>query len=66
MSLTEDEMVLVEHILTKCEESHEKMNDWERKFTADQRERFEKYGADMHLSPKQWAVLRKIEDRLDG
>ena len=36
------------------------LNDWEQKFVADLRERYEKYGDRIRMSEKQIASLRKI------
>ena len=32
----------------------------------DQLERHAKYGADIHLSPKQWAVIHQLHDKIVG
>lgn len=36
------------------------LNDWERGFVTDMRERFDKYGDRIKVSDKQMATLRKI------
>lgn len=42
-----------------------KLNDWERGFLKDQKERYDKYGAGLSLSPKQWACLDKMVEKVN-
>lgn len=37
--------------------------DWEKNFVQDQIARFERWGSDLHISPKQIAVLQKIANK---
>ena len=37
--------------------------EWEQQFIKDMNERYEKYGAKIFLSPKQWNVLRRLQDK---
>lgn len=41
-----------------------RLNDWEKGFLKDQVERYKQYGAGMNLSPKQWAVLNKMYEKV--
>lgn len=40
-----------------------KLNDWERGFLKDQVDRYNKYGAGLSLSPKQWSCLDKMVEK---
>jgi hypothetical protein len=42
------------------EEGKHRLNGWEDGFISDQFKRFEQYGDDTRMSPKQWAVIKKI------
>ena len=64
MSLTNDEVEELEQILARAGDGMDQLNDWERGFINDQQKRFDQYGADIRLSPKQWAALRKINEVL--
>lgn len=37
--------------------------DWEKNFVQEQIARFERWGSDLYISPKQIAVLQKIANR---
>ncbi len=37
---------------------------WERTFLKDQIDRYKEYGAGINLSPKQWAVLNKLYEKV--
>jgi hypothetical protein len=38
-------------------------DDWERQFLKEQRERFERWGDTMFLSPKQLTILQRIASK---
>lgn len=40
------------------------MTDWERSFMEDQKTRYDEYGTDIRFSPKQWAIIERIESAL--
>lgn len=42
------------------------LNDWERQFVDDQVRRFDQYGAEIFLSPKQWKKIRDIYEVVTG
>lgn len=42
------------------------LSDWEKNFLSDHIERYQKYGNDIRLSPKQWAVLEKMHEKVAG
>ncbi|MEW5972345.1 MAG: hypothetical protein AB1713_01140 [Pseudomonadota bacterium] len=37
--------------------------DWEKNFVQDQITRFERWGSDLHISPRQIAALQKIANK---
>ncbi len=62
MSLEEEEMNYLQGIFDAFEAGPEECNDWERGFMTDNATRFNQYGAETHLSEKQWAIIRKVGD----
>ena len=66
MALTEDYVRYLEDLFAACENNASKLNTWEQGFINDQKARYEQYGAELSLSPKQRAVLTKIDDKLHG
>lgn len=64
MPLTEDQEEKFNVIVAESQDELKKLNDWERGFLKDQIERYEKYGAGLSLSPKQWNVLNKIHEKV--
>lgn len=40
------------------------ISDWERSFLQDQAERVEKYGTSVRFSPKQFAILDRVADKI--
>ena len=40
------------------------MNSWEQSFVSDQLKRYDTYGSEMSLSPKQWAILEKLHEKV--
>ena len=61
MPLTEDETEKLQRIIDLAADAAPgQLSDWERSFLKDQQERFEKYGTDTRMSPKQWGVLDRI------
>ncbi len=42
-----------------------KLNEWETKFVDDFQEKFDKYGEETNMSPKQQAAMQKIFDKLN-
>lgn len=45
-------------------EHRKDLSDWERGFFDDQVKRYDEFGARMYLSPKQWAVLNRMYDKV--
>lgn len=62
--LSEDERSTLVDIIERCHNGWDLLNDWEKGFVGDQIKRYEEYGSDIRLSPKQWEMMRKIEDVL--
>lgn len=66
MPLSEDYIKWLEDFFAMCDTNSSKLSSWETNFVRDQKERYEEHGAAMSLSPKQRAVLTKIEDKING
>lgn len=64
VSISSHQLEDLQNLLGGIKANWEKLDDWELRFCSDQEERFEKHGADIILSPKQWAILRKIHDKV--
>lgn len=62
--MTEDEISFLESTIEARNDHGQMISEWERKFIDDQAQRYEKYGDDTRMSPKQWAVIAKIADKL--
>ena len=62
MPLTPDQEEVLSGILERA--SNTKLNEWETKFIGDMTGTYEKVGADMFLSPKQWAALERIDEKV--
>ncbi len=60
MSFEEKEMEYLQGIFDAYEANPNECNDWEKGFMSDNQRRFQEYGAEMHLSEKQWAIIRKV------
>ena len=41
------------------------MNEWEKGFMRDQRERYDEYESDTRFSGKQWKIIKKVGDLFD-
>lgn len=64
-NLSEEQADEMQQVLDIYAQSSEVCNAWEQKFMADQGERWEKYGAGINMSPKQWEMLRKIRAKME-
>lgn len=64
MPLDPDQQSWIELLIETFNRDNTKVSDWELNFFTDQIERWETYGADMRISPKQWGILDKIADKL--
>lgn len=64
MAITAEQESFLSDLIERCHAEEEKLNDWEKNFMADQAKRYEEFGAGINFSPKQWEILRKIEDVL--
>lgn len=45
-------------------EHRKDLSEWEQGFLDDQIKRFDEYGARINLSPKQWAVINRMYDKV--
>ena len=62
--MTEEEHDWLFALLNAVGENSSKLNDWEKGFMTDQQSRYEEYGENMRVSPKQWAVMNKIAEKV--
>lgn len=67
MPITDKQAEWLEEFFQKVGEHHDVLRgDREQKFVDDQRERYEKYGTKMFLSPAQLKWLQDIQSRFPG
>lgn len=64
MALTKTESDWMEGLINAYDGNEGMVSDWARGFMKDQVERWTKYGKDMFLSPKQWAVLQRTAESI--
>jgi len=62
MTISTNQGNYLESVITAFELDPGPLNDWEKGFMKNQSERFEQYGNDIFMSPKQWGVINKIAD----
>lgn len=62
--MTQDEISFLESVIEARADHGHMISEWERKFLDDQKQRYDKYGEETRMSPKQWAVIAKIADKL--
>ena len=58
--MTNDEAEHLEEILRAVDDIRSRLGDWDKKFIEDIEKQFEDKGAQLYLSPKQWAQLERI------
>ena len=64
MPLTEAEEEKLNDFLVEFEENRKFLSDWERAFLDDQIKRYADFKSKMSLSPKQWAVLNRMYEKI--
>lgn len=64
MPISENEKITLDDLFERAHAKWDDLNDWEKNFITDQEKRYEEYGSEIRLSPKQWGCLNKIEDVL--
>lgn len=62
--MNEDEVELLENLFAAALGSH-KLSTWEQDFLADTEVRYKKYGSETRVSPKQWAVIKRMANKLE-
>jgi hypothetical protein len=60
VALSNDEAARVEEIIGAVAEIRARLGRWDRSFFDDIESRYAEHGANIHLSPKQWANLERI------
>lgn len=63
-AVVDTELKRLDSILNEAGDNEERLSEWERGFVADLVERREKYKETTRVSPKQWAILERIEEKL--
>lgn len=66
MPLSERETEELGDMLQAIQADSSSLNSWECQFIDDQIRRFDKYGAEIFLSPKQWKKIRDIYETVTG
>lgn len=59
MALSEAEEKWLEGFLVEADD-HPRVSPWEKGFIADQVKAFGEFDVSMHLSGKQWSILRRV------
>lgn len=66
MAIDADQRLKLEIIFEGARENPSALNDFETGFVSSNEERFNTYHDGMNVSPKQWAILDKIYDKVVG
>jgi hypothetical protein len=61
--MTNAECERLQEILDLLSENMPRLRDREKQFVDDQIKRYEEFGAEMRLTPRQWAWLNDLESR---
>lgn len=64
MTLTIEQEEKLRTYMATIAERRKSLSDWESSFFSDQEKRYEQYGSRIHLSPKQWAVLDRMYEKV--
>ena len=62
--MDQDEYDELTDILAAAEELDSRLTPWEVTFVTDFQDRVEKWERRVKVSPKQWAILQRIKDKL--
>ena len=63
MSLTSSEYTKFSKLLVDLVDFEDNMNSWEQNFLKDMISKDEAYGDESYLSPEQWEILFKLEEK---
>lgn len=64
MPLTDEQEERLSDILNELSSYRGLLTDWEMSFLDDQVRRYDEHGSEIRLSPKQWAVLNRMYDKV--
>lgn len=64
MNLTLDQEEKLRFMIADISENLKELSNWERDFMNDQIKRYDEYGATMRLSPKQFAIIERIYEKI--
>jgi hypothetical protein len=62
--LDDKENAWLERLENEIDKAWPGLNAWEQKFMEDILEDFRKYGRRMFLSPKQWAAIARVSEKI--
>lgn len=63
MSLSETQIDRLTEILEAAENASGRLTSWQNGFIDDMRTRYEEWGANLRVSPKQWDKLEEIFEK---
>jgi hypothetical protein len=64
--LTDSQNEELEALFYTISEHEDVLNEWEKGFFNDNYERWQKFGKNIYITEKQWAVLFKIRDKIEN
>ncbi len=64
MTLHKKEAERLDEILSSAVDAEDNLNEWENGFIAKLVDHREAHGDDIYVSPKMWAVLETIEEKV--
>ena len=65
MTLSEDLEEKFRHAIHTLDDHKNLLSEWERTFLADQLKRYDEYGSNVRLSPKQWAIIDRMMEKVN-
>jgi len=68
MSLTDEQEEQIRFMLSELDsdEARKMLNTWEQGFISDQVKRYDQYGSQLNLSPKQWKKINDLYEKVTG
>lgn len=65
MTLTEDQEEKFRHAIHTLDDHRELLSAWEISFLDDQLKRYDEWGSNVRLSPKQWAIIDRMMGKVE-
>lgn len=66
MSLSVEAEEKLQFMLSSVSENVKVLSEWEKSFYDDMTKRYDEYGANVHLSEKQWGVIHRMYSKVTG